>query len=228
MVREATNTEYLLTRKTAEEYRNRGYEVSLETPVDFLPGFHADLIARKGDETKVIEVKSRSSLAAIPQIGELARIVDSKPGWSFELLLVGEPEKLDSPEGAHSFSEKNILQRIEEAEQALESGLPAAAFLLAWSACEAMIRELIAAEGVPDAGIATSGHVLGQAIYQGVISRDEYRNLIEFRKYRNAIIHGFNVDDFNDEFVAELIETVRRMTETMTRSVEVPDQPPDL
>ena len=45
MVREATSTEYLLTRKTAEEYRSKGYEVSLEAPLDFFPGFYADLLA---------------------------------------------------------------------------------------------------------------------------------------------------------------------------------------
>ena len=93
MVWEATNTEYLLTRKTAEEYRSKGYEVSLETPLDFLPGFQADLIARKGGETKVIEVKSRSSLAAIPQIGELARIVDSKAWLEFRIAAGGRTRK---------------------------------------------------------------------------------------------------------------------------------------
>ena len=103
MVRYATDTEYLLTRKTAEEYRNKGYEVLFEAPLDLLPGFRADLLARKGDEVRVIVVKSRSSLAADPRIGELARLIDSKPGWSFELVLVSEPEKLDSPEGARSF-----------------------------------------------------------------------------------------------------------------------------
>ena len=211
MVREATNAEYILTRKRAEEYRSRGYEVSLEAPLDFLPGFHADLIARKGGETRVIEVKTRSSLASMPQITELARIVDSKPGWSFELLLVGEPEKVDSPEGTSAISGGMILERIEAAEQALGSGLSEAAFLLAWSACEAATRELIAAEGNADSGIPTSTHVLDQAVYDGVISRHEYKVLTGFQKYRNAIVHGFNVDDFNDELVANLINVVRRM-----------------
>ena len=97
MVRDGTTSEYLLTPKTAEEYRSRGYEVLLEASLDFLPGFRADLLVRKGDEVKVIEVKSRPSLAADPKISELARIIESKPGWTFELLLVSEPEKLDSP-----------------------------------------------------------------------------------------------------------------------------------
>ncbi len=227
MVGEATNTEYLLARKTAEEYRSRGYEVSEGTPLDFLPGFRADLVARKGEEVKVIEVKARSSLGANPKIAELARIIDANPGWSFELLLVGEPEKLDSPEGAHSVDGENITQRIEEAEKALAAGLSEAAFLLAWSACEAAARELIAAEGAPDAGIATASYVLDQATFQGVISRDEYNNLTGMRKYRNAIVHGFSVDDFSDELVTNLIETVRRMLTATTRSVDDSDQPSD-
>ena len=223
MVKEATNTEYLLARKTAEEYRSRGYEVEEGAKLDFLPGFHADLVARKGEEVKVIEVKSRSSLGANSQIAELARIIDAKPGWSFELLLVGEPEKLDSPEGAYSVSGENIAQRIEEAEKAMAAGLSEAAFLLAWSAYEAAVRELIAAQGVPDTGVATASYVLDQAIFEGVISRDEYDNLTDMRKYRNAIVHGFSVDNFSDELVTTLIETVRRMTMTATPSVDDSD-----
>ena len=119
-------------RKTAEEYRSKGYEVLLEAPLDFMPGFRADLLVRKGDETRVVEVKSRPSLAADPKIGELARLIESMPGWTFELVLVGEPEKVDSPEGARSFEIDGILQRIEEAERSLQAELPEAAFLLAW------------------------------------------------------------------------------------------------
>ena len=129
MVRNATDSEYLLTRKTAEEYQGKGYEVLFEAPIDFMPGFTADLLVRKGDEVKVIEVKSRPSLAANPRIGELARLIESKPGWSFELLLVAEPEKLDSPEGARAFDSGRILQRVEEAERSLQAGSPEAAFL---------------------------------------------------------------------------------------------------
>ena len=226
MVREATASEYILVHKTAEEYRSRGYEVSLEALLDFLPGFRADLLVRKGDQTKVIEVKSRSSLSANPRISELARIIDSKPGWSFELLLVGEPEKLDSPEGARSFEGENIIKRIEEAEKSLEAGLPEAAFLLAWSACEAAVRESIAAQGVSSANITTPGYVLDQAIFHGVISRDEYNHLTDMRKYRNAIVHGFSLSDFSSELLTDLIETVRRIVTTTAQRNDDHDNVP--
>ena len=182
MVRDATDTEYLLTRKTAEEYRSKGYEVLLEAPLDFMPGFRADLLVRKGDEARVIEVKSRPSLAADPKIRELARLIESMPGWTFELVLVGEPEKVDSPEGARAFESAGILQRIEEAERSLQAELPEAAFLLAWSASEAVIRELLTAQGVSSKSITSPGYVLDQGIYHGVISRNDYDALTRMRK----------------------------------------------
>ena len=212
MIEGVTDSEYLLARKTAEEYRNNGYEVSQQTTLEFLPGFRADLVVRRGGEAKVIEVKRRSSLAANPKIRELAQIIDSMPGWSFELILVGEPEKLDSPDGAHSFGSDSILQRIREAELALESGLPEAAFVLAWSAMEAATRVSIAEQGISNSGITTPGFVLDQAVSLGVVSREEYDNLTRMQKYRNAIVHGFSVAGFSENLVTDLIETVRRMT----------------
>ena len=214
MIKNETNSEYLLIQKTAQEYRRKGYEVSVEPLLDFLPGFRADLIVRKGDESTVIEVKSRSSLAAEPRINELARIIESKPGWSFELLLVSEPEKLDSPEGAHAFERETILHRIEEADKSLEAGLPEAAFLLAWSACEAAIRALISMQGIMNKNITRPGYILDQAVYTGVISREEYNHLTTLQRYRNAIIHGFTVSGFSEELVTDLIETVRRIATT--------------
>ena len=214
MIDSVTDSEYLIARKTAEEYRSKGYEVLQETPLEFLPGFRADLVVRKGGEAKVIEVRRRSSLAANPKIRELAEIIDSMPGWSFELILVGEPEKLDSPEGAHSFEFEGILQRIREAERAIESGLSEAAFVLAWSALEAAARALIAAQGGSDSGMTIPGFVLEQAMSLGVLSREEYGDLAQMQKYRNAIVHGFTATDFNDDMVTDLMETVRRMTST--------------
>ena len=223
MVRQATTTEQIFAQKTAEEYRNRGYEVLQEVPLDFLPGFRADLIARNADEVKVIEVKARRSLAANPKITELARIIESKPGWSFELLLVNEPEQLHSPDEVRPFKNADILMRIDQAEKLLELGYPEAAFTLAWSAYEATVRELIAAEGVSDTGITASGYVFDQAIFRGLISREENNTLTEMRKYRNAIVHGYVADDFSGKLVTELIETIRRIA-TTTDSTSLQEQ----
>ena len=224
MIGPTTDSEYLLTQKTAEEYRSNGYEVQLEAFLDFFPNFRADLLVRKGDEVKVIEVKSRPSLAADPRVSELAKLIESKPGWSFELVLVGEPEKVDSPAGALAFEGEGIVRRLEQAERSLGAGIPEAAFLLAWSACEAAARELIAAEGISDRRITSPRFVLDQAVFLGVISREEYDNLVGMLQYRNAIVHGFDPGDFSVEFVTGLIETVRRIILSATEVDEVYDE----
>ena len=224
MVGPTTDSEYLLTQKTAGEYRSNGYEVQLEAFLDFFPNFRADLLVRKGDEVKVIEVKSRPSLAADPRVSELAKLIESKPGWSFELVLVGEPEKVDSPAGALAFEGEGIVRRLEQAERSLGAGIPEAAFLLAWSACEAAARELIAAEGISDRRITSPRFVLDQAVFLGVISREEYDNLVGMLQYRNAIVHGFDPGDFSVEFVTGFIETVRRLIISATEVDEVYDE----
>ena len=224
MVRPTTDSEYLLTQKTAEEYRSNGYDVQLEASLDFFPDFRADLLVRKGDETKVIEVKSRPSLAADPRVSELARLIESKPGWSFELVLVGEPEKVDSPVGALTLEGEGIVRRLEQAERSLGAGMPEAAFVLAWSACEAASRELIAAEGISDRRITSPRFVLDQAVFLGVISREEYDSLAGALKYRNAIVHGFDPGDFSVELVTGLIEIVRQIITYASEVYEASDE----
>ena len=217
---DVTILETRLADVKAEEYRGKGYVVSRDESLDVLPGFRADLVARKGDEVKVIEVKCRSTLTANPHAGELARLVNSKPGWSFELILVGQPEALESPDGAKSFEGEYILQRIEQAERVLVSGFPGVAFLLAWSAFEALLREMIEEEGVSVKRITTSGYVLNRAVIHGVISRDDYQGLAGMMKYSNAIAHGFEVNGFGDELVADLIGTTKRLLGSTSRSIE--------
>ena len=211
MVEGIVNLEFVLVQQTAEEYRSEGYEVAELMHLDFLPGFYADLVVRKGDEVKVIEVKTRGSLATTPRIRELAEAIESMPGWTFELLLAGEPHKLDAPEKSSPFQRENILLRIEEAESLLGMGHSDAALVLAWSACEAAARLAVSEHGILDTGMTRPGFVLDQAAFLGIVSRSEYNHLRNVQKYRNAIVHGFSHDGFEYQLVSDLTETVRAM-----------------
>ena len=213
MIRNATNAEILLTEKTKEEYQNKGYTVLRQAPLEFMSDFVADLVARKDDETIVIEVSTQAGLALNTRISELVETLRTKPGWSFELLLVGEPEKLDSPPSAQLLDDHEILQRLDHAVRALESGLAEVAFVTAWSALEAATRALISEEIGTNSDITMSGHVLDEAVYLGVISRSDYDDLREMMKYRNAIVHGFSPSDFGNNMVTELIGRVKRILE---------------
>ena len=212
MVTQHSNAELLLAQQTAEKYRREGFEVQMDWPLDFVPGFRADLLARKDNRTKVIGVKSRSTLEASPQIVEAAKMIDSRPGWQFELMLVLEPEQLTGPPMFRSIDEASISNRLEEARRMLEQGHSEAAMILAWSACEAVIRKLVADAGVVDSRITTANYLFERATYLGVLDRVDYHRLAELQKFRNAFVHGFSHESPSDEVAIELIETAERLS----------------
>ena len=197
--------------KTAAEYRSRGYEVSRNVNLEFLPGFQADLLVQKGGESTVIAVRTRTSLALTPAIDELVESLSEKPDWSFELLLVGEPERLDAPESARPFTLEDILDRVADAEHLLESGFVDGSFVLAWSACEASIRSLVSAYGIEITRVTQSSYVLGHAAYHGLISEADDQFLSQMLAYRNATVHGFTADGFYVEQARDLIAAARTL-----------------
>ena len=204
-------------RAIAEEYRSRSYEViegpSPEQLPDFLSGYQPDLIMRRGDDAVVVEVKTRSSLAKDPQVRDLAQLLQGKPGWSFELVVVSEGEKLSVPEGTRSFAREEIIQNAVSAERLVDAGFSEAGLLLAWAAVEAAVRMLTENEGIVLDRMSPP-YVVNQAVAHGVISRDEYNLLTNAVQYRNALVHGFKITDFDPALVEELIRTTKRILQS--------------
>ncbi|MYF23219.1 MAG: helix-turn-helix domain-containing protein [Chloroflexi bacterium] len=99
-----TASEYQLRNETAAAYRDQGYEVSIEKELDFLPGFRADLVARKGDQVRVIEVKPRTVLVNAGALVQLLRAIEERPGWSFDLVLAAEAEQSEPRRGMDPFN----------------------------------------------------------------------------------------------------------------------------
>lgn len=204
-------------RAVAEDYRSRSFEV-IEEPSpdqlpDFLSAYRPDLLIRKGDVAIVVEVKTRASLAADPQVRDLAQLLQKHPGWSFELVVVGEQEKLDTPETARPFDRVDIQKSMQTAGELLDSGFAEAGFVLAWSGLEATVRLLTEEEGI-SLDRFTPLYILKQAVTNGVISRDDYNLLMSALKYRNAVVHGFKVTSFDSDIARDLIVTSERLLQS--------------
>ena len=201
-------------RAIAEEYRDRSYEVIEEPSPEqlpaFLSGYRPDLLLRKGDESILVEVKTRATLAKDPHVRELAELLQKEPGWRFELVVIPEGGKLSVPEGARPFAREDVIQSAVMAESLLDEGFSEAGLLLAWSALEAAVRIL-----TEDERVLLDRHdphyVVNQALADGVISRDEYNLLTNAMKYRNALVHGFTITDFDSTLVKDLIGTIKRL-----------------
>src|ERR687895_149936 len=79
--------------RVAEEHRRRGYDVVIEPRGSNLPAFMPDvtpdLIAHRGDEHLVIEVKGSPRDVDRGQLSAIAQRVATQPGWRFVLMASG-------------------------------------------------------------------------------------------------------------------------------------------
>src|SRR5260370_15654098 len=75
---------------SAEEYKERGYAVTVSPPPkrlpEFLSKFTPDIVAEGPNESVVIEVKSASKVRGVNYWKELSSVVRQHPGWRFELV----------------------------------------------------------------------------------------------------------------------------------------------
>ena len=194
-------SEQRLIATVAREYRDKGYDVQREVVLDFLDGLRVDLVARKGGQTEVIDVKTATSLARAggEQRKKISETIRAKDGWKHKLVVVGEPERLSAHKGATPFNYEDALIRMERAEKCLEAGFPEAAVLLAWSAVESVIRIVLNENGFAIKRLTNSSYIIEHGVQREAISYEDYDRLIDLKKYRNAIIHGFSVGDMDGE-----------------------------
>ncbi len=210
--------------KLAEEYRGKGYEVSFHPNSDDLPDFlrnyRPDMIARRGDEAVVIEVKSRSSLnsSSTQFLHNLAQAVEQHSGWRFELVMTNPEETIYSPKAEGSLQESEITSRLQIARQ-LSAEYPESAILYSWSLVEATLRLVAEKEGL---GLRRfdSLYLVKQLATEGVISKSEYQLLTNAIALRNAVAHGFKTAQITQTSVHELIEMAEQLLRVLRSDEE--------
>ncbi len=205
--------EILRAKSIADRYRGKGYEV-IEKPdpnllPDFLAGYRPDLILRKGDESIVVEVKSRESLIGYPKLVDLDERLRNQPGWKLSLVLVDTGHDIRAHRESRLSTRKDVAVVVEESERLLAAGFVEAAFLRCWAGADAIMRIVLEEEGEDPPGYATSGAILTQIMWEGLIEIDDYHSLRRLLPYRNAYAHGFATPDFDAALVEDLIETTK-------------------
>ncbi len=182
--------------RIAEEYRSKGYDVLVEPSGPDLPSFlgdhRPDLIARRGDERLIIELKPSLSRAEPERARNLAERVEKELGWKLVLIATSPAEELLPGEQLPLLSLPEVEQHLRHARQLLNSGRLEAALLLAWAAVESQLRALAKREEIPMPRPETPT-LLRQLVSLGIIDREQHRVLADAYKARSAVAHGFKV-----------------------------------
>ena len=211
--------------KLAEEYRAQGYEISIhpnpEDLPDFLRNYSPDMIARREDETVVIEVKSRSSLnsSSAQYLPNLAQVIEQHPGWRFELVMTNPEDVTYSLKAESSLQANEIKSRLKIARQLLEQH-PESAILYSWSLVEATLRLVAEEEGLSLRRFDPL-YLVKQLAIEGIISQSEYQLLMNSLSLCNAIAHGFKTTPIKQDSVNRLIKIAEQLLKTLHSNEKV-------
>jgi hypothetical protein len=197
----------------AAEYEARGYEVLVEPSPEQLPeflvGFRPDLVARGPNDCVVVEVKVGTQTAASERFRELAETIQRQPGWRFSLVVIDPRSDEVAPPTQPLLDRQAIVDRLERANELLQTGAPDAAFLLMWISVEALLRHIATREGLPLERVPSSS-LLKELFSLGILSRSELEVAQRAFAVRNALVHGFATTRL-DETARDLAQFAQKL-----------------
>ena len=206
--------------KLAQEYQEKGYEVlpypSREDLPEFLKKYRycPDMIAYGEKESVVVEIRSRAALkTSLKQLQALAKEIEITPGWRFELVMTNPEDETYSSKVERSLKQNEIESQLQAVSQ-LSSQHLESAFLFCWSLVEATLR-LLAEQEFGILQRVDRLYLIKQLATEGVISRTDYKLLMNAISLRNAIAHGFKTTQLSQNSMSELIKMTEQLLQTL-------------
>jgi hypothetical protein len=167
------------------------------------------LIAIRDNESVIVEIKvNRMDLSGDHQISHLAEIVNSRPGWRLDLVVL-EPETAveKAAQEAAEPSDDQLAQILQTADELSEKGYWPYACVVAWGGLEAAMRRL---RSDTDLYGRTAPAELMRALYgNGVISREQFERLRDSYKIRSQVVHGLVPGPADPDLVRYVTTTAR-------------------
>jgi hypothetical protein len=172
-------------QQLADEYEGKGYEVKVHARIATVAGapLDADLLATRGDETVLLQVKLATAASATPAIRQYAEVAQQK-GWRFIIAVADSKgvEEVDVP------TMNTVREKIAET-RAIEAKSTAAP-LLAWSVLEAAARFALARAGTRVVRAKSPSALVQELASLGLVTSKEERQLQAFARTRNRLAHG--------------------------------------
>ena len=202
-----------LVNSVAERYQRAGYEVIIEPGPLAIPfelnGYSPDLIAKKGDSTLIVEVKTEAAKVSFDQLRSIVDEVRRHQGWHFVLVTAQDVLAIASPDETEDLGFGDVSRQLGDARKLSDLGEHEAAYLKLWIAFERMMRSQARRVGLPVDRLAPS--ILIRQLYsQGELSMSQFDDALSCQTVRNRIVHGFQAADLN-EAVTRLNSVVREV-----------------
>ena len=189
---------FLAQRLIAKRYEDRGYAVTLEPPSAAIPfsigKYNPDILATKGDEHIIIEVKTAGARVDPEAYVRLGEEIHQHPGWQFLLVTVAESELEDVDLSVSGNVDlESIRGRLRAVERLI--GDPEMAIItlpVLWTVYISAIKILLVDEGANIDGYSDYS-LINKAYSDGIVSFDEYEAARRLMDLRNRAVHSLEI-----------------------------------
>jgi hypothetical protein len=204
--------------EVAERYRGEGYQVLREPPSSKLPrelrAFQPDLLAMKGKQRVVVEIKRASRPLELEELKKLKRSVEALPGWRLDVVWLGD--KTARTSGARQpLSNGEIRNRVDEIPVGKSRQAQELELMALWAYFEAAIRNRLAAVGEDEPSPIPPSSLVRKAISFGLLPQRELAFLDDLAHTRNQVAHGFKVRK-------QLSKALKQLRKLITKMVAAP------
>ena len=184
-----------IIEQLADRYRAQGYDVEREVQLEGLSS-RADLVARRADETVLVEVKATSPGPVSASLENLAEFAE-RHGWRFSIALATDRTGVEEIE---VLSRDGVQRLIADARTTQASNwIAALASVAAWEGAARYALVRTERQSVPRPGPLALLQALAS---QGLVTPPEEHLLRELISVRNAAAHGRVVGTIRDDLVA--------------------------
>jgi len=183
-------------REVAERYEGEGYQVFREPSSSKLPKsirqYHPDLLAMRGRERVVVEIKRASGPLALEQLSKLERLVSKIPGWRLDVVWLGDNRPRSSKAG-RNLTNTEIRKRLNEIPVGKTKQAREVELLGLWACLEAAIRNRLSGIGETEKAPIPPSSLVRKAISFGLLPQKELEFLDDLARMRNQVAHGYQV-----------------------------------
>lgn len=201
-------------RELSQEYERDGYHVIVHPERATLPTFLTDfapgLLAFRGSEKVVVAVQLREELVADEMFLALTQAVEDAQDWRLDLIVVSRDELPVVEPGAKELTAGEIRVQLDSARQLVASGQPQVALLVAWSALESSLRQVVEEHDL-DLDRPQLITLIRQSTWLGLIDQQEHEWLRQALRYRNLVAHGYQAPSISASFIEKLIVQVEKL-----------------
>lgn len=183
-----------------------------ENAVPFDPGgYRPDLIARKGDQGLVVEIKASAQKTSFDHLRSVVEEVKRHQGWQFVLITAQDLPTDPTEAGEERLSWEEVALRIERGQRLSQQGDYEAAYIVLWIAFELLLRFQARQISLPVDRLAPA-ILIRQMYSQGELSMSQFDTALACQAVRNRLVHGFPTSDLKGA-VARLGSLVRGVLE---------------